>query len=112
MIQYKKYKTYLLHSDDNIFYVIYTYSKRAIKITLRGKVLIDKEFVHSNIHFRDPFTIAWAYLLIILHDEFLTYSDRPIKGSYEKGAAILTQHGLLVAILKIILLLTLIFGVL
>lgn len=111
MIQYKKYKSYVIKNQNDTNYVICTYTSRKIKIEFLNKILIDKEYKRSSIHWDSPFTEIWAYLIIALHNEFLTYYDTPISNDKHNGVIIYSKHGIGMAFLKLIGLITLIFGI-
>lgn len=112
MIHYNKYKSYVIKNQDKINYVICTYTNRKIKIEFLGKILFDKEYKRSSIHLDSLFTVVWAYLIIALHNEFLTYHDMPISYKKHDGVVIYTNHGIGMALVKLIGLTTLIFGIL
>lgn len=112
MIQYNKYKSYVIKNQNDTNYMICTYTSRKIKIEFSNKILFDKEYKRSNIHLDSPFTAIWAYLIIALHNEFLTYYDTPISNKKHDGVIIYTNHGLGMALLKLIGSITLIFGIL
>lgn len=112
MIHYNKNKSYVIKNENGINYVIYTYTSREIKIKLNGKILIDREFKRSKFYFDDAFTAIWAYIIIALHNEYLSASETPISYKKHNGEVVFTQHGLGVAVAKLICLLILIWGIL
>lgn len=111
MIRYKKTKFYIIKRQRNISYVVYTHTIRTIKIEFFNKILFDKEFSRYTLFYDTLFTAIWAYIIISIYNQFLTFQDTPIFKYSNKDVTILSENGLGMLFFKLITLLIIIFGI-